>query len=117
MRSQKASNPVTQGTGNIKDQISDVADRASDRFDTARHTTANTLHSAARTLRTGGDAVAGAAESTARRLADSAEYLDSRDARRMLSDLVAVIRRNPGRSALIAGVLAFFVARALRSRD
>jgi hypothetical protein len=59
--------------------------------------------------------VAGAAQSTAKKLASSADYLESHDAKRMMKDLIEVVKKHPGRSLLIAGVLGFFIARALRS--
>ena len=49
-------------------------------------------------------------------VAYGAEYLRGNDVRTMLSDLVEVIRRNPGPSLLGAAVLGFMLGRAL-SRD
>ncbi len=112
----RSSDAVTGSTGKIRDQLSEVADQVDGKFNRVRQATADKLRDAAKTVRQGGDAVAGAADSTAEKLASSAAYLKAHDARRMVGDLIQVVKKYPGRSVLIASVLGFFVARAMRSR-
>jgi ElaB/YqjD/DUF883 family membrane-anchored ribosome-binding protein len=111
----RASQAAASGIGKIKDQLAEVAGTAGAKLDSARQSAAGRLHDAAKTVRQGGEAVAGAAQSTAKKLAASADYLDSHDAKRMMKDLMEVVKKHPGRSILIAGVVGFLIARTLRS--
>jgi len=111
----RASHSATSGIGKVKDQLSEAAGTAGAKLDGVRHSAADRLHDAANSVRHGGAAVAGAAQSTAKKLSSSADYLESHDAKRMMKDLIEVVKKHPGRSLLIAGVLGFFIARALRS--
>jgi ElaB/YqjD/DUF883 family membrane-anchored ribosome-binding protein len=113
----RASDAVTGSMGKMKDQLSAVADQADDKFNGARHSAADKLQGAARTVRRGGDAVAGAAHGAAEKLTSTASYLKGHDARRMARDLMEIVKKYPGRAVLLAGVLGFFVARAVRRRS
>jgi ElaB/YqjD/DUF883 family membrane-anchored ribosome-binding protein len=96
--------------GGIQEQASEAASRAKSKFESARQPVADRLHTAA-------DKVRGAAGSAADKLEQSADYIESRDARRMLTDLVAVIKRHPAQSLVVAGVVGFLIARAFRNKD
>jgi ElaB/YqjD/DUF883 family membrane-anchored ribosome-binding protein len=110
----RAAEAAAGGLGKMKDQLSGAADAASGKFDNARQSAADKLHGAADTVRQGADAVASATHSAADRLASSADYLESHDARRMLSDLIEVVKKYPGRSIVIATVIGFMISRAFR---
>ena len=105
------------GAGDIADQAGEAARRAKSKFDGARQPVADKLHSAADHVRAHGDRLSGAAESAADKLEASADYIKSRDAKRMMQDLMQLIKQHPTKSLLIAGAVGFLVARAFRSKD
>jgi ElaB/YqjD/DUF883 family membrane-anchored ribosome-binding protein len=101
----------------LKTKVQDVGAKAAHRADQARVGAAAGLETVASTLHEKGDrVVATAAHSTADAVASGAEYLRDNDVRTMMSDLMEVIRRNPGRTLLGAAAVGFLLGRAL-SRD
>jgi ElaB/YqjD/DUF883 family membrane-anchored ribosome-binding protein len=100
----------------LKTKIQDVGARAAQRADQARVGAAAGLDTVASTLHEKSDRVATAAHSAADAVASGAEYLRDNDVQTMMSDLMEVIRRNPGPSLLGAAALGFLLGRAL-SRD
>jgi ElaB/YqjD/DUF883 family membrane-anchored ribosome-binding protein len=100
----------------LKAKAQDVGARAAQRADQARVGAASGLESVASTLHEKGDRVASAAHSAADAVSYGAEYLRENDVQTMLSDLMEVIRRNPGPSLIGAAALGFMLGRAL-SRD
>lgn len=117
----RAADAVASGTAKAREQMSEAADRAEDRLEGARRPFADKLHGAADTIRErashlpGGESIAGAAHSTADKLETSASYIESHDTRQMMQDFMAVVKRNPTQSLLIAAALGFLLARAFRS--
>lgn len=91
----------------------------------AKQPVADKLHAAASAIRNKAESlyvnrgisegVSDVAQSAADRMDSSAEYLESHDARQMIQDLFAVVKRNPLRSLLIASALGFVCWRAFRS--
>jgi hypothetical protein len=112
-----AAGAALSGAGEKADQVGEAAGRAKSKFDSARKPVADKLQDAAGKVRHHADRISGAAESAADRLEASADYIKSRDARRMAKDLVGVIKSHPAQSLLIAGVIGYLVARAFRSKD
>jgi len=118
--------PTMQGPGSVGDnggafstlkaKAQDVGARAAQRADRARVGAAAGLETVASTLHEKGDRVATAAHSAADAVTSGAEYLRANDARAIMSDLVEMVRRNPGRSLLGAVAVGFLLGRAL-SRD
>ena len=102
--------------GSLRSKAQDVGARAAQRADQARVGAAAGLESVASTLHDKGDRVASAAHSAADAVSYGAEYLRENDVQTMLSDLMEVIRRNPGPSLIGAAALGFLLGRAL-SRD
>ena len=102
--------------GTLKTKAQDVGARAAQRADQARVGAAAGLENVASTLHEKGERVASAAHSAADAVSYGAEYLRENDVQTMLSDLMEVIRRNPGPSLLGAAALGFMLGRAL-SRD
>jgi ElaB/YqjD/DUF883 family membrane-anchored ribosome-binding protein len=100
----------------VKNKAREVGTRAADRADQARVSAAAGLDSVASTLHQKGEQVASAAHGAADAVTYGAGYLRENDVRTMLSDIVEVIRRNPGPSLLGAAALGFMLGRAL-SRD
>ncbi len=56
------------------------------------------------------------AHTTAERLGEAAEYVRTHDARRMMADVEAMVKDNPGPSLLLAAVCGFLAGRAI-TRD
>jgi hypothetical protein len=102
--------------GTLKSKAQDVGSRAAQRADQARTGAAAGLDTVASTLHQQGDRVASAAHSAADAVSSGAEYLRDNDVQTMMSDLMEVIRRNPGPSLIGAAALGFMLGRAL-SRD
>jgi ElaB/YqjD/DUF883 family membrane-anchored ribosome-binding protein len=100
----------------LKAKAQDVGAKAAQRADQARVGAAAGLETVASTLHEKGDRVASAAHSAADTVAHGAGYLRDNDMRTMMSDLMEVIRRNPGPSLLGAAAVGFLLGRAL-SRD
>ncbi|HTT06675.1 MAG TPA: hypothetical protein VMF64_15455 [Steroidobacteraceae bacterium] len=105
------------GASDIAEQAGEAARRAKGKFESARQPVADKLHGAADTVRSQADRISGAAQSAADRLEASADYIKSRDAKRMMQDLIVLIKQHPTKSLLIAGAVGFLVARAFRSKD
>ena len=102
--------------GTLKSKVQDVGARAAQRADQARVGAAAGLESVASTLHEKSESVASAGHNAANAVAYGAEYLRDNDVETMMSDLMQVIRRNPGPSLLGAAALGFILGRAL-SRD
>jgi len=117
----RAMETAGNGMGNVKAQIREAVDTAADRVDTARESIGDRLADAADTIReqanAGSEAMLGAAESAAGKLDASASYIKSRDVGEMMQDLWRVVKRHPTQSLLLAGLVGFLIARALRSDD
>ena len=114
---QESTSTIDDGrAGTLKSKVQDVGARAAQRADQARVGAAAGLESVASTLHERGERVASAAHSAADAVSYGAEYLRDNDVQTMMSDLMEVIRRNPGPSLIGAAALVFILGRAL-SRD
>ena len=78
-------------------------DRAADAIDAARMTVADKMESAASLIRARADNVGA-----------GARYLRNHGTDEMVDDLLAVIKAHPGKSVVVALLLGFMTARALR---
>jgi len=91
-------------------------------FKQIRETTANKLQTASQTLHEKADRSGQPAEISAlgHRAADwlerSADYLSEMEPQRLKSDIEDQVRRNPGRSLLIAGIVGLALGGLLRRR-
>ncbi|HVN43818.1 MAG TPA: hypothetical protein VMT66_01105 [Steroidobacteraceae bacterium] len=115
---QEQSSTIDDGgrLGQLKSRAQEVGSRAAQRADQARAGAAAGLEGMASTLHQQGERVASAAHSAADAVSYGAEYLRETDVQTMMSDLMEVIRRNPGPSLIGAAALGFLLGRAL-SRD
>jgi ElaB/YqjD/DUF883 family membrane-anchored ribosome-binding protein len=110
---------VANNVREAKDATLDAARAATKQVDAARPAVAERLDTAASAIEDraesipGGQRVREFAHAAADRLSTTADYVRSRDARRMMSDVETVVRNNPGPSLLIAAVLGFVVGRAV----
>ena len=100
-------------------QLKSAASAAASSLDEARSTAADSVKSAADYIgdkvgsMPGGEAVQRTATAAADSMAATADYLRDTDMDRMAADLENLVKRNPGPSLLVAGVLGFLVGRAL----
>ena len=116
---QEPASTIDEGNGrmgSIRSKVQDVGAKAAQRADQARVGAAAGLENVASTLHEKGERVASAAHSAADAVTYGAEYLRENDVQTMISDLMEVIRRNPGPSLIGAAALGFMLGRAL-SRD
>ncbi|HWQ32113.1 MAG TPA: hypothetical protein VNQ79_04455 [Blastocatellia bacterium] len=96
--------------------------RGSSAFDQIKSTVADRMHAAAQTLhqKTAGADRASELSDFGRRAADwldrSADYVSEMEPQRVKVDLENQVRRNPGKSLLIAGVAGLVIGSILRRR-
>ncbi|MEQ1759668.1 MAG: hypothetical protein ABL986_15225 [Vicinamibacterales bacterium] len=93
-----------------------------DRLDQTRDTAATGLGKAASALRSAADRIpakplASTAHTTANSLDSAADYVRSRDASGMMSDVHGMVKRNPGSALVIAAAFGFVVAKLFTSND
>ncbi len=109
----------TEGAASIGDRITDAASTAATTFEEGRAAAADSLKSAANYIGDkvgslpGGESVQRTASAAADSVAASAEYLRDTDLSRMATDVEGLVKRNPGPSLVVAGVLGFLVGRSL----
>ena len=102
--------------------MTDTAREAVATIDESRSRAADGLDAAAAALHDrvadlpGGDTVRNVARATAERLGSSAEYVRSHDTKRMMADVEAFVKSNPGPALAVAAAFGFLLSRAL-SRD
>ena len=114
---------ISDTAGQVKDKISDLGRATADKIDENRDTAASGLQHAASALHEqaeslpGGEKVSGLAHATAETLSSTADYVRDHDVNRMMADVETLVKNNPGRSLLAAGVIGFLVGRAFSSND
>ena len=105
-----------------RESITETARTANKTVDDARSMAADRLDSAASAVEDhvgelpGGQRVRDLASAAVDRLSSTADYVRSHDAQRMMADVEAVVKNNPGPALLIAAAFGFVVGRAL-TRD
>ena len=114
---------ISDTAGQVKDKISDLGRAAADKIDHNRGAAASGLQHAASALHDnaeslpGGEKVSSLAHATAETLSSTADYVRDHDVNRMMADVETLVKNNPGRSLLAAGVIGFLVGRAFSSND
>jgi ElaB/YqjD/DUF883 family membrane-anchored ribosome-binding protein len=107
----------------VKEKVSDLGRTAADKIDENRGAAASGLEKAASTLHEkaesvpGGEKVTRFAHATADKLSSTAEYVREHDVKRMMGDVEALVKNNPGPSILVAAVFGFLVARAFSNNE
>jgi ElaB/YqjD/DUF883 family membrane-anchored ribosome-binding protein len=102
----------------VKDKAADVGRTATHALDDHRGAAATGLDKAASVLRDnaqslpGGERVSTLAHSAADTLSSTAGYVRTHDANRMMTDVEALVKNNPGPSLLAAAAIGFLVGRA-----
>jgi ElaB/YqjD/DUF883 family membrane-anchored ribosome-binding protein len=91
--------------------LNDSRSAAADGLDAAASAVQNTVADLP-----GGESVRNVARAAADRLGSSADYVRSHDAKRMIADVEALVKSNPGPALAIAASFGFLLGRAL-SRD
>jgi len=120
---------LAEGAKNLKETITDTANQATEKskelgrtamnkIEESRTSVASSLHSAATTLHQKADSSVQAAGSVAHSAADKLEavagYMRDNDTKQMMADVEEVVKKNPGRSLLVAVAVGFLAGRALR---
>ena len=117
------SEQLSNAAGQVKDTLSDLGRTAAEKIDGSRDGAASGLDKAAASLRgaagnlPGGEKVTHAAQATADSIATTAGYLRDHNLTRMMEDVEALVKNNPGPSLLAAGVIGFLLGRALTNND
>jgi len=121
---------LAEGTKNLKDTITDTANKATEKgkelgrtamnkIEESRTSAASSLQSAATTLHQKADSSVQAAGNVAHSAADKLEavagYMRDNDTKQMMADVEEVVKKNPGRSLLVAVAIGFLAGRALRN--
>jgi len=93
--------------------------RDSSTFDDVKQLVADKLHAAAETIQSKADEnrqspIAGYASTAAGWLDDTSSYIRNADSQRITSDIQNQVRRNPGRSLLIAGAAGLLLGVLIR---
>lgn len=108
---------VPDSVKQAKDKAAEMARNVADSIDGQRERVASGLSRTASAVNQGGEKVSGIAQGTAQGLDSTADYIRQNDLSRMMSDVGAVIKNNPGPSMIAAVVLGFVLGRALTGRD
>ena len=109
----------------VKEKVTDFGRKTLDNIDESRKSTAGALDQTAAKLHSGGEQLSGAAHAAAHeisgvahdaadKLQAAADYIRSRDVKRMGEDLKDIVKRYPGPALAVAAVLGFLVARGFR---
>jgi ElaB/YqjD/DUF883 family membrane-anchored ribosome-binding protein len=109
---------VSDMASQVKDRAADLGRTATQVVDDNRGAAATGLDKAASSLRDnaqslpGGEKVSSLAHSAAETLSSTAGYVRTHDANRMMTDVEALVKNNPGPSLLVAAAVGFLVGRA-----
>lgn len=108
---------VSDMASQVKDKAADLGRTATQVVDDNRGAAATGLDKAASSLRDnaqslpGGEKVSSLAHSAAETLSSTAGYVRTHDANRMMADVEALVKNNPGPSLLAAAAVGFLVGR------
>ncbi|QOY91194.1 hypothetical protein [Paludibaculum fermentans] len=111
---------ISDGAAQLKAKASELGRRAAEKIDENMTSAADGLDKAASSLHgtaehlPGVDAVSGFAHSTADRLSATAGYVREHDVDSMMTGVRAIVRKNPGQSLIIAGVVGFLIGRSFK---
>lgn len=111
-----AAETLRDTTAEVKRTAADLGRKAAHKAEQARSGTASGMDSAASTLHEGTERLSNVGHSTAEALESGADYVREHDLNSMVSDLMKVVRNNPGPALLSAAALGFLVGKAL-ARD
>lgn len=122
-RTPSVSDKVSETANRVQNKVSDIGRTAADKIDENREGAASGLEGAASTLHEkadslpGGEKVTSMAHATADKLNSAADYVREHDVKRMMGDVEALVKNNPGPSLLVAALFGFLVARAFSNGD
>src|ERR1700730_1612271 len=116
----KAKEKVADVAGAVKDKAAEWGQNAQDAIDRSREPAAGALDSAASKLHDtaeqlpGGEKVSTLAHATATKLQNTADYVRDHDTSAMVKDLEQFIKSHPTQSSIAAAAVGFLVGRALQ---
>jgi len=90
-------------TGKIKDTVNDAVDQASEKVSEISQAASKKLDRNR--------------EKVTRMANEATDYVKDHNANEMMSDFERVVRNNPAPALIIAGVVGFFIGRAMSSND
>ncbi len=114
---------VSEGATQVKEKVSDLGRSAADKIDENRGAAASGLQKAATAIHEkadglpGGEKVTSMAHAAADKLSSTADYVRDHDVNKMMADVEALVKRNPGPALIAAAVIGFLVGRAFTSND
>ena len=114
----KATESIADTAKTVKDKAEEFGRGAIGKIEENRMSAAGALHNAASSLHKSAAKLPNCpdiAHSAADRVESVARYIRRHSAKRMMTDMKALVRKNPGPSLLVAGALGFMLARALRN--
>lgn len=115
--------PILEAAAQAKETVSNFGRTAAQKIDESRNSAADGLDKAASGLHgvaenlPGGETISSAAHAAADRVSSTAAYVRERDLGKMMADVEALVKNNPGPSLLAAGLLGFILGRALSRND
>lgn len=117
-RAAEARDRAQETAERVRQRTDEASHEAAERVDSAMNVTGDRLHDAARTLRERAPSgqVGDVAESAARALERSGDYLRQSDVETVRSDLETVIRDHPIQSLAVGFGVGFMIARTMRPR-
>lgn len=99
----------------VKEKVNGLTRSMSEKMDNTRSAAAGGLDRTAAAVHDGGDKFAGLAHCTADKLTSTARYLRKHDFKCMMTDAGRTIKKNPGTSLLVAGLIVLWVSRPHRN--
>jgi ElaB/YqjD/DUF883 family membrane-anchored ribosome-binding protein len=117
------SEKVSGAASQVTSKVSDMGRSAADKIDENRGAAASGLEKAASALHEkaeslpGGEKVSSLAHATAEKLSSTADYVREHDVKGMMTDVEALVKKNPGPSLIAAAVIGFLAGRAFSNND
>lgn len=117
MNTKSLPDQVTDAAARVNEKVNDFSRSATEKIESSRVAAAGRLDSTASALHDSAETITDLAHGTADKLSAGAKYLRKNDVPSILSDVQAFVRKNPGMSLMVAGLVGFAVSRAFTSND
>ena len=114
---------ISDAASQVKDKFNDLSRTAGNKIDENRQAAAGGLQKAAVALHEKAENIPGVetvsclAHDAADKLTATADYVRDNNLNKMMADVEAVVKNNPGPSLLAAAVIGFLAGRAFRSNE
>ena len=114
----KAAESISDAANTIREKTNELGRNAMASIDEGRISVAGTLHNAAAGMHDNAGRLPSGpdmAHATANQVEAVSGYLKGHNAKQMMADVEALVKKNPVPSVLIAGALGFLLSRAFRN--